>query len=237
MNWKEYYENRPSMFNERDFFKQVHKTVLGQPITPAQFSAQLADIQDALEINEKDFVLDMACGNGIITKEISSKCFSIVGIDFSKPLIDIAEKYNRTSNSKYFCIAILDEDAKNIEEKPFTKIYMYEALQHFKEEEFPRILTLAKQISSSGVMIFLGGIPDKDRLWDFYDTDERKLEYKKRIENNGTDALGTWWTQQELIDMSLENGFKCSILKQSPVLHSAHYRFDAKLVRISKMAL
>src|ERR1051325_9166966 len=184
MDWHEHYTQQPALFEETEFLKQVGKTISGQPITRAQLDAQISDICKALDIHSKDFLLDMCCGNGVITTEISRLCDSIVGIDFSEPLIRIAQKYNNPNNVTYVCISALDDGVKQIADKPFTKIYMYEALQHFHEDDLPRLLNSIKEISSQDALIFIGGIPDLDRLWDFYDTEERREDYRRRKSEN-----------------------------------------------------
>lgn len=230
MNWKEYFTERPSLFGETEFLKQVHKTVLGQPITPAQFSAQLSDIHNALQLNKMDFVLDMCCGNGIITTEMAKSCNSIIGIDFSEPLIKIANKYNKPENTKYYCMSVLDEKIKGVAGKPFTKIYMYEALQHFAVKEVSSLLEIVTDIASPEAVIFFGGIPDEDKLWDFFDTEERREDYRIRRSKN-QDPIGTWWKKNEIIELCQQKGFHCEILTQNTILHSAHYRFDIRITR------
>jgi len=230
MDWKKHYTQQPTLFEETEFLKQVGKTVSGQPITSAQLEAQISDIHKALNLSKDDFVLDMCCGNGVITTEISRMCQSVIGIDFSEPLIKIAEKYNNPENVTYFCMSVLDQSVKRLANEPFTKIYMYEALQHFSEDVFPKILELITEISTSNSVIFLGGIPDMDRLWDFYDTEERREDYRIRKGKN-QEAIGTWWKQKDIADVCFQNGFECEVLSQNQLLHSAHYRFDIRLTR------
>ena len=45
------------------------------------------EIAKRLKITKKDVVLDVGCGNGIITKKIAKKCKRIYGVDFSEFLI------------------------------------------------------------------------------------------------------------------------------------------------------
>jgi len=233
MDWKKHYSQNAVLFKETEFLKQVQKTVSGQPITPAQLEAQILDIRKALDIRNDDFILDMCCGNGIITAEISKSCNAVIGIDFTEPLIKIAEKYNKPENVTYFCMSVLDQNIKRLVNKPFTKIYMYDALQHFKEDDLQKILELVLEISGSKPVILMGGIPDIDKLWDFYDTDERREEYRKRKSQN-QEAIGTWWNRNYIKEVSSQNGFECEFLSQNPILHSAHYRFD---IRLSKMGI
>lgn len=230
MNWKEYFTQRASLFGETEFLQQVHKTVAGQPITQAQFAAQLSDIKNALELSKDDYVLDMCCGNGIITTEMAEFCHAIVGVDFSDPLIEIANKYNKPENATYYCMSVLDKKITSISNKPFTKIFMYEALQHFSKDDFRTLLEIIMEISNPNSVTFFGGIPDIDKLWDFYDTEERREQYRI-MKSKNQEAIGTWWEKNEIIDVCLQNGFKCEIVLQNSILHSSRYRFDACLTK------
>lgn len=231
MDWKKHFNQHSILFEETEFLKQVQKTVSGQPITPAQFEAQIVDIRKALDIGSDDLVLDLCCGNGVITAEISKACSYIVGIDFSEPLINIAGKYNNPDNVSYFCMSILDNNVTKLVNKPFTKIFMYEALQHFDESDLKRILELILQIPSSNPVILIGGIPDIDKLWEFYDTEERREEYRRRKRQN-QEAIGTWWNRNYIKEVCLQNGFECEFLSQNQILHSARYRFDVRLNKL-----
>jgi cyclopropane fatty-acyl-phospholipid synthase-like methyltransferase len=234
MDWKKHYTEQPTLYAETDFLKQVGKTVSGQPITLAQLAAQVSDIQKALNVCSNDHILDLCCGNGVITARISKVCDSIVGVDFSEPLIRIAEKYNNPGNVTYVCMSALDPKIRRLVGKPFTKVYMYEALQHFDEADLPGLLALVIDVSASDAVIFLGGIPDKDRIWEFYDTEERREEYRRRKSEN-REAIGTWWSQKKIADVCDQNGLDCETVPQSPLLHSAHYRFDVRLAKRDRL--
>ncbi len=49
----------------------------------------------------KAHLLDLACGQGEFSKEISSSVSNVVGVDISSELIDIASKNNKASNIHY----------------------------------------------------------------------------------------------------------------------------------------
>lgn len=230
MEWKNFWNNYPSKFEETEFLKQVEKTVSGKPISQDQFAALISDIKKALDVKEDDIVLDMCCGNGVITRVIAGVCNSIVGVDYSEPLIKVARKYNNPGNVIYFQKSILDQGLKNLHNRLFTKIYLYEALQHFDENDLPKILDAIREISTSNSVIFIGSIPDIDRLWNFYDTDERQKDYFIRKSKN-EEAIGTWWQQNHVVDICSKNGYLCEVLPQNQKLHTAHYRFDVRLIK------
>ena len=101
MDWKSYWNQFPNQFAKEEFLKQVGKTVQGHPISEAQVSTLISDFAQKLELVSDDLVLDLCCGNGLITSIIASKCKDILGVDFSAPLIEIAQEYHQGVNASY----------------------------------------------------------------------------------------------------------------------------------------
>jgi 2-polyprenyl-3-methyl-5-hydroxy-6-metoxy-1,4-benzoquinol methylase len=234
MRWKKVWAEFPASFEETEFYRQVGKTVLGKPISPEQFEAILADVSNALEMNKEVTLLDLCCGNGIITAKMAEKCARVVGVDYSEPLIRIARKYCQPQNTIYFQMSVLDKGIRTALDRnqPFTRILMYEALQHFDEADLSPILDTLRQLSTPDVVILLGSVPDKERLWNFYNTEERREIYRVAKSRN-EEAIGTWWEKKNIVDVCNQKGFDVQFLEQNPILHTAHYRMDVRLVKSS----
>lgn len=230
-NWVNYWNEFPKSVGEKDFYRQVGKTKNGKPISHKQFQRLITQIIEQLEIGKQDTVLDLCCGNGLITFNTAKYCDYIVGIDYSDRLIKIALKFHKSDNIKYINSSILDITSEKISiKKPFTKVYMYEALQHFEVEELGKILTVIKNVSVPNVKIFFGSIPDLHKIWKFYDTKKRRVEYKKRIAED-SEAIGTWWNSQAIFDTAKAIGLNCAPVLQDRILHTAHYRFDVLMTQ------
>ena len=211
---------------ESVFLKQVGMTVGGKPISQKQLRQIIADIIQNLEVHQDDRVLDLCCGNGLITRAIAEYCAGIVGVDFSEPLLSAAREHHCAANVEYVHSSVFELDAAQISnEAAFTKVYMYAALQYFKPEEFSKILRLVLELSVNDVRILFGGVPDRRRKWQFYNTPRRKLEYAKRVVL-GQENLGTWWGKEVISRACKQLGLACEFLPQHPTLHTAHYRFD-----------
>lgn len=225
-NWAEYWEKMPKRFKEQDFLRQVGKTLGGEVITQEQFKRIVVSLQKNLAIQKDDKILDLCCGNGLITYRLAPLCGSIVGVDYSQPLIKVARKYHGGDGIRYLRASILNLLPERLTPaSPFSKIYMYEALQHFSHEELPQILRLAKELAQPGARVFFGSVPDYTRIWNFYNTPERQAEYRQRVAA-GQEAIGTWWLPQEIEDAANKAGFTLNWIDQDPDLHTAHYRFD-----------
>lgn len=77
------------------------------------------------KISANDRVLDIGCGNGLLTGDIAIKAKSVIGIDMDSRNIQLAEK-NKTGNTEYF---IGDATLMDFQEK-FDKIILSNVLEH-----------------------------------------------------------------------------------------------------------
>jgi cyclopropane fatty-acyl-phospholipid synthase-like methyltransferase len=231
MNWKDFWGKFPKQFAKDEFIKQVGKTVQGQPISKEQLDQLISDLVKKLDLKDDDVVLDLCCGNGLITSAVAEKCQSIVGVDFSKHLIEIARKYHNHINTKYLNMSVLDITSEDLQmPKTFTKIYMYEGLQYFQEPQLSHLMQTLLALSSERVIILFAGIPDLGKIREFYDTPERQLEYETR-KRQGTEVMGTWWEKSFIRQVCGDYGLQCDFLSQHESSHTAHYRFDVRIKR------
>ena len=166
-------------------------------------------------------LLDLCCGNGLVTKVLAENVKKVIGIDFSKELIKVAKEANHAENISYISQDVLEMSDELFIEGP--KFYMYEALQLFSIDMFTQLLKIMSVCS--GAKFFIGSVPDKDRLWDYYDTEEKKLFYHK-CEDENNSHMGHWWMKSDLESLALENGFKVTFLSQYSQLYTSYYRFD-----------
>ena len=234
LDWKAHFAEVATSCEETDFMRQVEKTVHKQPIAESEFEAQITAVRSELQLNPGDVMLDMCCGNGIMTARMAEICRTVVGVDFAEPLIAIARKYHNSPNVKYYCMSMLDPKIRTLPERPFSKFYMYESLQYFDEDQLTPLLDSLVGIATSDAVMFFGGVPDADRLWYFYDTEERRKDYLQRKKEN-REAIGTWWSRKSIAQSCALLGLECEFHEQDPILHSAHYRYDVRIRRLGSV--
>ena len=81
-------------------WKQVRRTVDGEPVDAAQIGFIVEAIAAGLDLARTDVVLDLACGNGALSSRLFDRCAGLVGVDISPYLIEIAQKdFGRLPNS------------------------------------------------------------------------------------------------------------------------------------------
>ena len=213
-----------------DLHAEVGKTRNGVPIDASQVGLIVENIVQTLQPNEDDWLLDLCCGNGLLTAQVAQHCRGVVAIDYSAPLIESARRHHARSNIHYVVSSVLEIRTTDLGPAVhFGKAFMYEALQYFSSWSLGALLAhLASLAAGRDITLLLASIPDRARLFDFYDTPERRAEYERRS-REGTEAIGTWWDADELVAVVQGAGYDCQLRTQPNALYTAHYRFDALL--------
>jgi len=76
-------------------------TIGGQEVDDRQVELRVDSIVKNLRLASQDVLLDLCCGNGLLTKKISKYVSHIYAIDFSEGLISIAKAKNNSDNITY----------------------------------------------------------------------------------------------------------------------------------------
>lgn len=218
---EQYYTSRVSQSD--DLFWQVGKTVNGKPVGNEQLSLIVNRIKQVLELNTRDTVLDMGCGNGLVTNEIASSVGSIIGVERNRPLFEKACKHASTPNQQFKHADILEFVLDNlIANKAFT----YEVVQHIEHHHLKMFLLRMRSTLSEAGSLFIGGIPDEEKKWAFYNTAQRKSSLSASLAETGRDPVGTWYYQDFFYYLADEFDCSVTILQQPSELYTSHYRFD-----------
>ena len=221
--WHKFWESFPSVYGEMEFLRQVGRVVDGKPISEELFRVIVDSIVTHLAATPTDDVLDLCCGNGIITREVARQCRSIVGVDYSSRLIEIAKKHNASRNISYVCADVMDLPV--MLQGRFDKAYMYEAIQYFSEQQFAHILAACRLFAKDTPCFLVGSIPDVSKKWRFYDTLSRRCDWLKRTLTN-REVIGHWWERDAIRRLCADAHLMVRFIEQNPLLHTAHYRFD-----------
>jgi SAM-dependent methyltransferase len=222
--WKDHYDFISRQF-EGSPLQQVGKTVDGREISEPQVNLIVENIANILRLSAKDDLIDLCCGNGLITRQLAPIVDGVVGVDFTPGLINAAKRYNSVPNIEYINSDVLRLAPKYL--SGLKKVVMYEALQHFSVEQSAQLLDGLGGLES-GSLVLLGSIPNKEKLNAYYDTDEKYAYYVER-ESEGKPHIGRWWLTEEIGRLVSTRGFKATYLSQEPRLYTAYYRFDVLL--------
>jgi cyclopropane fatty-acyl-phospholipid synthase-like methyltransferase len=236
VDWKAFFESYrlTPIASDADLLYQVGATVGGKAISAEQVGALLSDCRRGLDLGPGDTLLDLCAGNGVLTSELAKDVKAAVGVDFSQPYIENARRHKARPN-----VAYLVHDVSHLEtceplksQLPISKVMCYSALAYLTPEQVDRMLAFVAANATPDVRVLFGSVLDKSRLWNFFNTWPRKLNYLFKVKLLRRDfGLGRWWTRDELVGLAARNGFSCQFLEQSPSLHTAHYRYDVLLQR------
>jgi 2-polyprenyl-3-methyl-5-hydroxy-6-metoxy-1,4-benzoquinol methylase len=217
---KNYYADRVS--SSTDLFFQVGKTINGKPVSKANLKYIVDQIRDVLDLELGDRVIDIGCGNGLITKLVSEHCSYLIGVEQSAELCETAKQNSNSIDIEYINRSIGDMDIADMQ---CEKAYMYEVLQHVDYKDAnDAIGRIINGLGERG-KLFIGGIPDEEKKWDFYNTYERREGLFKALEQDG-DPIGFWYHKDFLKCIGEKQGHRVQIIEQHRDLYTSHYRFD-----------
>jgi cyclopropane fatty-acyl-phospholipid synthase-like methyltransferase len=221
---KKYYRDRVLKAEFSSLLWQVGKTVSGVDVPDGQIEIIISAISNSLQLDVADKVLDIGSGNGLLTKKIATIVSSVTGVELTAELYDVAMQRSLGKNIKYLNMNIYD--FLNVPQKlDFNKIYLYEVLQHFNYQKTDELFSALDSTCKSGTEIFVGGIPDLSKVWDFFNNRKRKSRYYSGLVS-GKDPIGTWYHKNFFDCLAFKYGFQFEILDQQSDLYTSHYRYD-----------
>lgn len=226
--------------SEDDLFLQVGKTIARQPIPREVFHSMVERIIARLEIGGDDHLLDMCCGNGLVSYELARIAGHVTGIDFADHLIKAAVQFKSSANIDYrvgdvtLPIPQLMGEAfgKNGAGSLPQKFLMNDALAYFDPDTLSTILGNVRDACGDGPIRFLlTGVPNAALKWNFYDTPERRMRHEEnqRSGDDTNDGLGRWWDAGEVESICVRYGLEVRIENQPDDI--SNYRMDALIWR------
>lgn len=113
---------------------------------------------DAVEISKTDVILDVACGTGIVSREIYAKISPtapITGTDLNAGMIAMARKVTQ-DKPEVFQWHVADIENLPLETGQFTKVFCQQGIQYFPNE--------ATALTEMRRVIQTGGTANNDSL-------------------------------------------------------------------------
>jgi ubiquinone/menaquinone biosynthesis C-methylase UbiE len=221
-----YYDERVKGLNADQQLEQVGHTVSGKAISDQEFDRLIDEIVALLLLDRNDNLLDLCCGNGRITREISNYCNQATAVDFSQEMISNANLLNSGDNIVYYQSDVLQLKSLGLPLNHYSKVLMYGGLQHFTEGKFEDLIALIRVHCSDQFVIIFGFVPNAKRKWDFYDTLAKKIRYLfYRITRR--DVLGTWWSKNKISIYTDLAGLSCQFFDVPNGRYGHPYRFHA----------
>jgi cyclopropane fatty-acyl-phospholipid synthase-like methyltransferase len=222
-DWHAHWSAVGDRVGPREFLRQVERTVGGQPRD--DISLALDAVSAALDLRASDCLLDLCCGNGLLTVRLAAGCRWTYGVDFSQYLIEVARSYHTGPTIKYIHSSVTELTASQLDGRRPNKVSMTGAVQYLTEGQLEQLLKMLRNVTAGAADLFFADVPDVSRLPHFYDTAERRAEFERRA-RAGTEAIGTWWSRQDLAQRFEAYGYVTEFREADPRRLGAHYRFD-----------
>jgi SAM-dependent methyltransferase len=223
--WTDYKEY-PKTLDPDDFWGQVRRTVNGKPVSDAQIALIVAAIRNGLQFSKGDVLLDLACGNGALSRYFFDDCRSLHGVDYSPYLIEIATKRFQVPGESTF---MLDDAVHYVQNEPdpgrFTKALCYGSFPYFTEADARGVLRGLRDRFVNVRRLFIGNLPDRDRAHLFYPPEK---DYTSELKDHAA-QIGIWRSQAEFYTLAADEGWELTVTLMPPEFYAAHYRFDALL--------
>lgn len=98
-------------------------------------------------------LVDLCCGNGLVTSVLAKHVRRALGIDFSSRLLDVAERCYNANNISYVSMNITKLDKTFfLEEPPVTKVCLHTAVQYFTSHDLREILMCCKGLGRGNIV-------------------------------------------------------------------------------------
>lgn len=193
------------------------------------------DIIGWLDLQEVDNVLDVGCGNGLVTNIVATKCREVHGVDFSQNLIQTAKREKSAHNIQYYLADALTI-GELFPEGYFDKCFCYGLLQYLDYTKGKTLIETMSYVTKPGSLILIWDVPDIRRRWVYYHGLKRRIYFyaswlRRRLGGTGQDSLGWWWHPDRITKICRDLNLSCTILQQDERPVDSNYRFDALIRR------
>ena len=212
-----------------DFWGQVKRTVKGVAVSQIQIDMIIGAIREGLRLSQEDFLLDIGCGNGALSRYFFNDCGQFFGVDFSKYLISVAKaNFEKPPFYVFKEIDAVKYVDWELEADRFTKALCYGCLPYLSFMEAEYILRRLSERFSQIKTIYIGNLPDKERAHLFY---EDATDLSGVLDDN-TSPIGIWRSKQEMAKLVHATGWRVRFHNMPDDFYAAHYRYDAILSRL-----
>jgi SAM-dependent methyltransferase len=116
-------------------------------------------VMDRLDLGRDDVVLDLGCGTGRMAYEIAPHVSAVVGVDYSRLVLDVARQKRSASNIEYHCA---DLNVLDLTRFPATKAYSMGAFLYLDSPEV--VYGLLSGLRRRGIATAVLDLPDASRI-------------------------------------------------------------------------
>jgi SAM-dependent methyltransferase len=219
------YQEYPKTLARDDFWGQIRRTIMGRRITEEEVTTLVDHVRELLQLRAGDVLLDLACGNGVLSARLFHGCAGYTGVDRSAYLIEIAKEHFERPPGYVFFHGDAAEFTRSVERpESFTKILCFGAFQYLPPATVDGLMRAVSERFPNAHRFVLGELPERERAGRFFHdgyTDRDLEEHQSQI--------GRWWSTEEVSDLAARFGWDVATTRMPQDFFNAKYRFDAIL--------
>jgi ubiquinone/menaquinone biosynthesis C-methylase UbiE len=225
--WQQFWDEHAVKSCKSDPQVQVLRTLNKAPIDTKVWTVTLKFIIEQLDLKADYSVLDLCCGNGLISKEIATQTKSVTAVDISAKLLD------QFDTSSFPNINKVRENALslNLAEESCDVILLYAGIQYFSPSEVVELMEKVERWLVPGGLLYIGDIPDHKKLWAFFNSREREAAYFSSLQKKAP-IIGEWFDFKFLEKLGFYTGFsRVEKVEQTPEMIYSFFRYDMRLIK------
>ncbi len=226
-HWIDFWKKQGRATQDADEQTQVLRTSNKIPIESPLWEFTLRGIEKNVQVGPGDTLLELCCGNGLISRHFAAVCSHVTAVDVSSDLLAPLKE------SVHQNIRAIASDVRDIEfeAESFSRVIIYAGIQYFTLSETIVLFEKIYRWLIPGGIFFLGDVPDSRKRWAFYDSVERESVYFDNAKEN-KDIIGTWFDPELLEKLATYAGFGGSeFFEQHKDLIYSHFRFDYRFTK------
>lgn len=219
----------PKTVDRKDFWRQIKRTVNGEPVSEESISMIVSTIKTKLELNStKSHLLDLGCGNGALASRLFDSLCAYTGVDFSEYLIEVAQEFfQHKVVESYTTNDVQTYIKEEVNPERFTDILCYGVMAYLPKDSFSECLAKIHEKFGNTQRVFFGNIPDANKAQEFY----AQREVSNYDLNDHQSAIGVWWAPEELVEIAANNHWIAEVSKMPDSFYASEYRYDLLLRR------
>ncbi len=211
-----------------DFLGQTRRTVQGKPVSDEQIKMIIENIKFRLGMKPDDTLLELACGNGALSRFLFDSCREYAGVDLSEYLISVAKKhFERLPNYQFTMQGAAEYVRQESRPERFSKVLCYASFCYFPATDVDEVLRTLFDKFTHVQTVLIGNLPDKDKAKEFY---KNRQPSEEELLDSST-AIGTWRTRNEFAQLAAKAGWKTSFSTMPSEFFASYYRYDVLLTR------
>lgn len=218
----------PKRFSKTDFWRQIKRTVNGQPVAESDIELIVRQITTHLQLDSDDHLLDLGCGNGALAARLFDRTARYTGVDFSECLLDVADEFFRPHDGiAYIQSDIRKTAAFHSAAANATKVLIYGCICYLSKPEVQQLLVELRQRFPRVQRIMIGNVADREKSDEFFAA-RNICQYEL---DDPQSAIGVWWSREELTRGAERLGYQATIVTMPPEFYGSKYRFDVVMHR------